>query len=119
GAGTRLVATAPRQADAVLAVGVLNEPGAVEAVVRAAAPEVRGAERLEGGLDDIRRVAAHRGWRRRRRGHPRRLRRPPRAARGARAPAEPHPEAERRAHALPRRGALSPRRPRAPRSSRR
>src|SRR5207253_5640123 len=63
GARVRLIAAHARQPNAVLAVGVLNQPRAIESVVGGAAPDVGRAEGLDGGLDHIGGIAAdRRGW---------------------------------------------------------
>src|SRR5205823_11768333 len=62
-ARVRLIAAHARQPNAVLAVGVLNQPRAIESVVGGAAPDVGRAEGLDGGLDHIGGIAAdRRGW---------------------------------------------------------
>src|SRR5205823_8766617 len=59
-ARVRLIAAHARQPNAVLAVGVLNQPRAIESVVGGAAPDIGRAEGLDGGLDHIGGIAADR-----------------------------------------------------------
>src|SRR5882762_11135131 len=62
-AGARLIATHPREADGMLAVGPLDESRAIKPVFRGPAPDVRSPERVERGLHDIGGVAGDRAWR--------------------------------------------------------
>src|SRR6267378_3192401 len=61
-AGARLIATHPREADAVLAVGPLDEARAIKPVFRGPAPDVRNPERVERGLHDAGGIADDHEW---------------------------------------------------------
>src|SRR2546425_674842 len=100
GARVRLIAAHARQANAVLAVGVLNQPRAVESVVGRAAPDVRRSQRFERRLHHFARVTGDR--------HGRQGRRQVRRGAVPTPPSSPWPppqskrHAERRAHAAAR-----------------
>src|SRR5207249_11476811 len=99
GASVRLIAAHARQANAVLAVGVLNQPRAVESVVGSAAPNVRRTQRFERRLHHFARVAGDRHGRQGRGQVPRgAVPTPPSSC----PPPQSKRDAERRAHAAAR-----------------
>src|SRR5438552_1792309 len=61
GAGAGLIPAHPRQPDAVLPVGVLNQSRAIEPVVRRPAPDVRRPQGLDRSLHHVDGIAADRG----------------------------------------------------------
>src|ERR1043166_4346869 len=67
GARAGLIPAHPRQPDAVLPVGVLNQSRAIEPVVRRPAPDVGRPQRLNRRLHHVHGIAAERGRGRRRR----------------------------------------------------